>query len=159
MASRSKYLILSSVALTAGACSRVASPNPELSAQDSTAIRDFAEHDAERVLGRDWTTLTALYEADAVRLQPNGPVLRGRAAIRAWFDSLPPITGFSFRLVDFQGQGSLAFMHGAWTITVTPPGLQPVSDSGKILIVLRKQIDGSWRRAADAWNSDLPVTR
>lgn len=32
-----------------------------------------------------------------------------------------------------------------------------ISDTGKILIVFRKQADGTWRRLADAWNSDLPA--
>ena len=132
-------------------------PSQGLSAEDTAALRELANRDAGWVLARDWQTLESLYEEDAVRLPPNGPPLHGRAAIRAWFERLPPITAFDFRLVDLQGHGGLAFMHAAWTITVAVPGSQPIADSGKILIVFRKQTDGSWRRAADSWNSDLPL--
>jgi ketosteroid isomerase-like protein len=68
---------------------------------------------------------------------------------------MPPISAFDFRMLDLQGDGHLAFMRAAWSITVTPPGTTPVSDSGKILIVFKKQADGSWLTVADAWNSDL----
>lgn len=159
MSLRTSLFSVGILPLAIAACRPASAPVPELSAQDSTAIRELAERDAAWVLARDWATLTALYEEDAVRLPPNGPALRGRPAIRAWFDQLPPITAFTFRLVDFDGQGRLAYMHGAWTITVTPRGAQPVSDSGKILIVLRKKDDGSWGRVADAWNSDLPPAK
>ena len=65
-----------------------------------------------------------------------------------------------FRLLDLQGDGEIAYMRAAWSISLTPPGTsQPVSDSGKILVVLRKQADGSWLRVADAWNSDLAPAR
>ena len=129
----------------------------ELSAEDIAALTSLAERDAGWVLARDWAALEGLYEESAVRLPPNGPALHGRTAIRAWFEQLPPITAFTFTLVSLEGQGGLAYMHSAWTITVAPAGVQPVSDSGKILIVFRKQHGGSWRRVADAWNSDLPA--
>jgi ketosteroid isomerase-like protein len=101
----------------------------------------------------------ALYEDNAVRMPPNAPAFHGRAANRAFLDRFPPITSFAFRAVDFGGQGGLAYMHGAWSISLAPPGGQAVTDSGKILIVYRKQPDGSWLRIADAWNSDLPSSR
>jgi len=93
-------------------------------------------------------------------MPPNEPAIQGRAAIRRWLEQFPPIQSFSFRLTDLQGRGDMAFMRGAYAFTVAPPGAtSTVSDSGKILIVLRKQVDGSWPRVADAWNSDLPPAK
>lgn len=153
------FSCLSLLALGVPACRPRPTPVLGLSAEDSTALRGLAEHDAAWVSARDWATLVALYEEDAVRMPPNSPALHGRAKNRAWLEQLPPITAFGFRLVDLHGQGGLAYMHGAWTITIAPPGAPPASDSGKILIVFRKQADGSWLRVADAWNSDLPPAK
>jgi ketosteroid isomerase-like protein len=150
---------LAFLALALGACNPTPPVPAPLSAADSAALRELGARDAEWVRARDWATLVALYEEGAVRLPPNGPALHGRAANRAWLEQLPPIAAFDFPPVAFAGQGGLAYMHAAWTITVAPPGAPPASDSGKILIVFRKQADGSWLRVADAWNSDLPPAR
>ena len=136
-------------------------PNPQalgaLTVQDSVALRKIADRDAPVVLARDWNTLAAEYAEDAVRMPPNGPTVEGRDAIRRMLQQTPPISAFTFRLVDLRGEGNFAYMRGAWSITVAPAGApKPVSDSGKILVVLRKEPNGSWVRVADAWNSDVP---
>jgi ketosteroid isomerase-like protein len=137
-------------------------PKPQsvgrLTAEDSLALRKIAERDAPIVLSRDWGALAAEYAEDAVRMPPNGPAVQGRDAIHRMLQEMPPISAFTFRLVDLQGDGNLAYMRGAWSITVAPAGAsKPVSDSGKILVVLRKEPAGSWVRVADAWNSDVPL--
>jgi ketosteroid isomerase-like protein len=50
-------------------------------------------------------------------------------------------------------------MRAAWSDTLQPPGSKAIVDSGKILVVLRKQADGAWLRVADAWNSDLAAPK
>lgn len=92
-------------------------------------------------------------------MPPNGPAIEGREAIRQSLEALPPISAFDFQMVNLEGDGQIAYMRGVWSITVAPPGSAEVSDSGKILIVFRKQPDGSWLTVADAWNSDLPPTQ
>ena len=140
----------------AAACTAKSDVPRGLSAADSTALRTIAERDAAMVLARDFAAMSAGYTADAVRMPPNGPALVGRAAILASLEQMPPITTFSFNLRDLQGDGEIAYMRAAWSFSLTPPGAsQVVSDSGKILVVLRKQANGSWLRVADAWNSDL----
>lgn len=159
MSFRTACFSLGTLALGVAACRPAPAVSPGLSAADSAALRELAERDAAWVRAGAWDTLVALYEENAVRLPPNGPALRGRAANRAWLEQFPPVTAFGFRLVDFDGQGGLAYMHAAWTVTVAPPGAPTLTDSGKILIVFRKQADGRWLRVADAWNSDLPLAR
>jgi ketosteroid isomerase-like protein len=127
-----------------------------LSDKDRAALRAFADQDAKLVMTRNWDALAAEYAADAVRMPPNEPTVQGREAIRRWLEQLPPITSFSFRLVDLKGHGNLAFLRGAYSIAFIPPGAAPGSDTGKILVVFQKQMDGSWLRVADAWNSDSP---
>ena len=134
-------------------------PPAGLSDEDQAALRSFAVRDSGFVTSRNWDALAAGYSVDAVRMPPNQPPVEGRDAIRRWLERLPPITSFNFRLVDLQGAGAVAFMRGSYSVTAVPPGVAPVSDSGKILVVFRKQADGSWLRVADAWNSDLPPAK
>ena len=128
-----------------------------LSVDDVAVLRTIAEQDTRIVLARDWATLTARFAPDAVRMPPNSPAIQGRDAIRQSLEVLPPISAFDFRMLDLQGDGQLAYMRAAVSITVAPPGANAVSDSGKILIVFKKQPDGGWLTVADAWNSDLPL--
>jgi ketosteroid isomerase-like protein len=37
-----------------------------------------------------------------------------------------------------------------------PEGGQAMIDKGKYLVVMKRQVDGSWKVAVDIWNSDLP---
>ncbi len=142
-------------ALTAACTAKSESPRG-LSPADSTALRAIAERDAAMVMARNFAEMSAGYTTDAVRMPPNGPALVGRAAILASLEQMPQISTFAFNLRDLQGDGEIAYMRAAWSISLTPPGAsQALSDSGKILVVLRKQADGSWLRVADAWNSDL----
>ena len=163
MTHRSMLFALGFVPLVGIACAARATQLERagaLTTQDVAALRRIAERDAPLVRAGDWASLAAGYERDAVRMPPNGPAVRGRDAIRRMLEQLPPVSAFDFRLVDLQGNGNLAYMRGAWSITVVPPGAtSAVSDSGKILVVFRKQLDGSWLRVADAWNSDLPAPR
>jgi len=142
--------------ILAASC-RSTMPPEGLSNEDRVALRLFAEKDASIVLARNWDALAAQYTDDAVRMPPNEPSVQGRAAIRRWLDQFPPINSFTFELADLEGNGDIAFLRGKFTITFTPPGaMATLSDSGKILVVFRKQPDGSWLRVVDAWNSDLP---
>ncbi len=150
-------LAVSFVVFAVVACGQRSQDGGSLTAQDTAALRQIAERDAPIVRARDWTTLAAEYEEDAVRMPPNAPAIQGRQAILKMLQQTPPISAFDFRLVDVRGNSNLAYMRGAWSMTFAPTGApKPVSDSGKILVVLRKQPDGSWLRVADAWNSDVP---
>ena len=142
--------------LTTTAWAQTPAPRRGLSTQDIATLRAIADRDAPIVRAHDWATLVSEYSEDAVRMPPNGPAAEGREAIRRMLEQIPPITAFAFRLVDLQGDGEIAYMRAAWSITVAPPGATPVSDAGKILVVFRKQPGGAWLRVADAWNSDLP---
>ena len=127
-----------------------------LSEQDLFAVRSIASKDSALVMNRNWDALAAEYASDAVRMPPNQPAVMGRDAIRRWLNQLPPIANFSFHLDDVEGDGSIAYLRGSYNITVAPSGMKPITDSGKELIVLKRQRDGSWLRQVDAWNSNLP---
>lgn len=128
----------------------------ELTDYDLKYLQSIADRDGELVVGKQWDTLAAQYTKDAVRHPPNGLPIRGRDSIRQWFNYLPPIKSFHFRMDELKGDGIYAYMRATYDITLSPPGLANISDTGKTLIVFTKQPDGLWLRVADAWSSNLP---
>jgi ketosteroid isomerase-like protein len=87
-------------------------------------------------------------------------MVRGRLAIRQFFEGFPKVTEFRQKPIEITGQGDIAFPSGTYEITTpilsNPAGLR---DRGKVLAVWRKQPDGTWLISRACWNSDLaPVT-
>ncbi len=154
--------ILDVVALATCAClvslPSEAQTGKGLSQADVSKINEVTQTFVKAALAKDWTTLAALYLDDAVLNPPNEPAVKGRAAIRAWFEKFPPLTDFKFSNVKVEGRDDLAYVLGTYTMTIAPPGAPgPVNDSGKYVEVRRRQPDGRWLIAVDIFNSDLPA--
>jgi ketosteroid isomerase-like protein len=129
-----------------------------LSEADIAALRAAAATFAQDALARRDSATAAQYTENAVFMTPNQPAVEGRAAIRAWFESFPPITAFSLTVVEVDGRGDLAYVRGNYALTIAASGRTPaISDHGKFLEVRRKQADGSWLMALDIFNSDVPL--
>jgi len=129
-----------------------------LSQADVSKINEVTQTFVKAALAKDWATLAALYLDDAVLDPPNEPAVKGRSAIRAWFEKFPPLTDFKTSNVRVDGRDDLAYVLGTYTMTFVPPGASgPVKDSGKYVEVRRRQPDGRWLIAVDIFNSDLPA--
>jgi ketosteroid isomerase-like protein len=88
-------------------------------------------------------------------MPPHCPACHGRAAARKWMADFPRATHFRFEYHDIDGRDDLAYVRGAYFITVQPEGApEPVEDVGKFLEICRKQPDGSWLLVVDTFNSD-----
>lgn len=98
------------------------------------------------------------YAADAVLLPPNMEAVRGADSIGAWMAAYPAISNTKFAIVELDGSGGVAYVHGTYEMDVTSPGATvAMHDKGKYLEVFKKQPDGSWRSVRGIFNSDLPV--
>ncbi len=129
-----------------------------LSQEDVTKINELSEILVKAALAKDSATHADQYTDDAVVIPPNEPSVKGRAAIRAWLESFPPITEHSVNNVKVEGRDDLAYVVGTYAMTVEPPGAPgPVKDTGKYVEIRRRQPDGKWLMAVDIFNSDLPV--
>ncbi len=128
-----------------------------LAGADLEAQKGISSAFVRNVLARDWDAVAAMYAEDAILCPPNQPAVKGRAAIRAWLSNFPPVTAFTATDVRIDGHGDLAYGHGTFEITLTPPGAAaPIKDRGKYLDVRKKQKDGRWLYVMDFWSSDLP---
>ncbi len=129
-----------------------------LPSADAAAIRETTNAFVKATLAKEFAAVAGLYAEDAVVNPPNEPAVKGRAAIKAWFEKFPPLTAFAANIVKVDGRGDLAYVHGTYTMTLAPPGASaPVKDTGKYVEIRRKQADGKWLIAVDIFNSDLPA--
>jgi uncharacterized protein (TIGR02246 family) len=129
-----------------------------LSHADIAKINEVTQTFVKGALAKNWSTVAALYVEDAVLNPPHEPAVKDRTAINAWLEKFPPITAFKVNNVKVEGRDDLAYVLGAYTMTIVPPGApRPVNDSGKYVEVRRKQSDGRWLIAVGIFNSDLPA--
>ena len=107
----------------------------------------------------DAAGLASLYANDAVLMPPNEAAVTGKQAIESWFQNTFDqfTTEFTVASEELEVVGDWAFDWGAYMTALTPrAGGEPTEDRGKYIVILRKQVDGSWRIVRDIWNSDNP---
>jgi uncharacterized protein (TIGR02246 family) len=150
-----------SLALVASAALLFASCAPQapagLSEADGAANDAVVKNFVERVLAKDWEGVAALYTEDAVLLPPNAPAVKGRAAIKSFFETFfSSVTAIEATATQIEGRGDLAYGTGTYTLTLEIEGMGTLEDKGKFLEVRRKGADGQWRYTYDMFSSDLP---
>jgi len=121
-----------------------------------TAITALAPAMDEAALSNDVAALVELFAEDCVVMGPNAAPIRGRSEFRAMIES----GGFEFseyetEFLEVYGRGDLAYVWATYSETYTMQGVtEPISDSGNVVTVLRKQADGSWLFWRWMWASD-----
>jgi ketosteroid isomerase-like protein len=135
--------------------------HPELGAlseEDVAAIRDTAAAYHEAAVAKDWDAISTFFTTDAVAMPPHQPVVQGRAGIKEWYASFPPVMDVELPIVEIDGRGDLAYTRGTYSMTMVMEGApEPMTLIGKNLVIWRKQSDGSWLIAVETFNSDLPM--
>jgi len=104
--------------------------------------------------------MLALYTEDVVEMPPNMPLRNGKAAAEAEAAAAtnPQPSTFSLTPAETEGVGDLAYDRGSYSFTMSMEGMpEPMTDTGKYIVLLRKQADGSWLMSVTMWNSDLPI--
>ncbi len=122
-------------------------------ALDEAFVRHANAGDSEQLV-------VAYYAADAQVLPPNAPRMQGHSQIRALFQGMLDAGAGDVTLETNQlhVEGGLGYGVGTYTYVIRQPGQEPVRDSGKYVLVYRRQADGSWKVAVDAFSSDLPAS-
>jgi uncharacterized protein (TIGR02246 family) len=108
----------------------------------------------------DVDELAAIYAEEAMLLPDGEPVVAGRPAIRGWLQT--QLARFEARQTlandEVVGFGDWAWLHGHWTLELTPRAGGPTRKiCGKHLVIWRREADGRWLAWRDIWNSDTPV--
>ena len=123
------------------------------SKEDESLVRAVADSAVSYQMAGNWTAWADLFSEDGVLQPPNGPAVKGRAALIAWAKKLPPIEKAGFTDVQVWGEGNLSYGMSGYTFTMK--GLPP--DTGKQLWVSRRAPSGKWEVMVVSFNSDLPL--
>jgi ketosteroid isomerase-like protein len=123
-----------------------------LALEDVATLEQMFDTVVRLIRAGDWASWAALYAEDAVLHPPNGPAVRGRAALQQWGEAFPPLEAIDFSNVQVSGEGSLAYGTSGYALTIK--GQPP--DTGKQLGVFRRGT-GGWEVVAVSFNSDLPL--
>lgn len=126
---------------------------------EANAIRALSKAWLAADQARDVDRALSFYADDAVELASNTPLVVGKEAIRAWYESWLPkpelSLSFATAAVEVAPSGEVAWERGTYEFTTeTHEGKQV--DTGKYLTVWKK-VGGVWKVAADMANSDLPL--
>ena len=107
--------------------------------------------------------IAQLYAENALVLYPNQPAVTGRSAIGDYFKEFFaefPKNEFELTSAELEIAGPWAFDRGAYRWKGIPrAGGAPAEDSGKYLVVLRRQASGEWKIARDMDNSDRAASQ
>jgi ketosteroid isomerase-like protein len=123
-------------------------------AQDLAAIEKLRSQDIAATLSRDTAALTELWTDDAVRLSQDGPDDIGKEAIRATNERQKAATP-ELRVLSYVPEYKELTITDGWAFEwryytgsyVESPGGEVKHIRGKVLVVLKKLPDGSWKCA------------
>ena len=148
--------LLPVVCLTVTACSG-AKPGEEFGMKDQAAIRQRSEAFVKAFNDKAVDQLLTIYAENSVFMPPNQPVIRGKDALKTFYDDLfkGGASNLKLDLAEVSGHGPLAYASGSYEMDLKPASGSSSRDRGKFLFVLRRMGD-TWRYEYTVWNSDLP---
>ena len=153
-------LRLTCALLAAAACARGNAPPAALSPEDVAAIKSAQQKYDQMFLAGDWAGVAAVHTSDAIRMPPNAPDVRGRTAIEAEVAAFGKPAAGTTTITEVDGRGDLGYELVNFSLTLPAKGAaKPVVITGRGLVILRKQPDGSWLGDRVIWNSDQPVPK
>ena len=128
---------------------------------DRQRIEELDEKDIAAYRTRDLANLMSLWTDDGVALPPGEDPIVGKGAIQAWIqgnlaqDRDYQITEYVHNFEEIEILGEWAFEWGTFSAAAEPlAGGSPVRTTGKLLRILKRQPDGTWRIARSIWNND-----
>jgi len=122
------------------------------SAADLAAIEKLRQLDISASMSLDIVALTDSLTDDAVRMGPVPPAEVGKQEIFATYQR--QTANKDLKVLSYVPEyKELIFLNGGWTVewhpftlsVITSPGGAPVHLRGRVLIVLKKMPDGSWK--------------
>jgi uncharacterized protein (TIGR02246 family) len=150
------------LAIGLAGCAPAAPPAPpDTTAEDTAAINALRDAWATAYNAGDATALAALYADNAIRMDNESPTAVGRSTIQEAVAAQmadAPATTITLTSEEMQVMGDHAFDRGMFSATVTPAGGGgAMTSSGRYLVLLHKQADGSWKLTHTIDNTPSPA--
>lgn len=131
-------------AVLSGCGARVAPRYPGSRQAIESAVRKYVAASNEG----DAEALANLYADDAMLLPPDHEPIQGRAAIGAFWRQGTD-QGLEVTTLTVEVDGNIGYLVGRYHLPATD---EEPADSGKYVMCLKRQRDGSWKLSADIWN-------
>jgi uncharacterized protein (TIGR02246 family) len=135
--------------------------DPSSLENDLRAIEAVNQRDVKAALAGDTVTMMSQWTDDFVLLQPAGPILRGRSAIAEAMrgaESAVEVLEWVFDFQEVKVLGDHAVLWGTYRGRLRPrAGGEAVGTSGKLMRVLQRQRDGSWKMHRTISTVDPPT--
>ena len=116
---------------------------------DLRAIEAVNQRDVQGALASDPEMMMSQWTDDFVLLQPVGPILRGRSTIAEAFRGVADSVEILEYVLDIQEVeilGDHAFQWGTYRYAMRPrSGGEAIRTGGKLMRILQRQPDGSWK--------------
>jgi ketosteroid isomerase-like protein len=109
----------------------------------------------------DAKAISILYAEDAMLLPPAAPTLKGAEEIeRFWRAGIEAgISEVEREPLQVESKDGLAYEVGRYVLRLDPADGDAVIDRGSYFLVHERQPDGSWLRAVETFNPELPPAR
>jgi uncharacterized protein (TIGR02246 family) len=115
---------------------------------DLRAIETINQRDVQFALANDSAKMMSQWTDDFVLLPPAGPIMRGRSVIAQAFRGVESseIVESVLDIQEVKVLGDHAFQWGTYRYGMRPRvGGETVRTSGKLMRILQRQPDGSWK--------------
>ncbi|MCL5743720.1 MAG: SgcJ/EcaC family oxidoreductase [Acidobacteria bacterium] len=149
--------------LTFAGCQSAPQPEQKTDvAADTTAINALRDKVTAAFNSNDAAALAADYADDAIMMNPNQAAVEGKPAIQAAYEAMFKENAGKIAVtlvntpLETQLAGDWAYDRGSATSTITPKTGKPVEQSGKYLVILKRQTDGSWKIYREISNMNNP---
>ena len=128
---------------------------------DLRAIEAINQRDVQFALANDAAMMMSQWTDDFVLLPAAGPIMRGRSAIADAFRGVqsPEILEYVLDIQEVKVLGDHAFQWGTYHYSLRPrrAGGETVRTSGKLMRILQRQPDGSWKMYRGITTVDPPT--
>ncbi len=137
------------------------SPRPfDADAEGAKLLRLDAEWADLATEGKDVEKIVSYWSDDATLMFPGQPVIKGKAALRAYVGESLKTPGFKIHWTSekpvFSPDGRMAYMPGTDEVTVPGPQGVPVTLHNRGVSIWRRDADAKWRCVFDISNQEPP---
>ena len=135
-----------------------AAPKDEFGRADAEQISKMIQEFAAAYNAKDVEKIGTYFAGNASVMPANRSTLTGVDAVKGFYQERVGREGATNLAVDMlsvQGQGTLAYYAGTFSLDLKPEGGPERHDRGKVIWILRK-LGGQWKIEYQIMGSDLP---
>jgi uncharacterized protein (TIGR02246 family) len=155
------FLIVALFSTLAIACGsgggQVVQQQPDTRDDDEAAIQAASKEWSAAEAAKDLPKCLSFYADDAERMSPGSPTITGKEDLRReWekFLAAPGTFNWTTAKIEVARSGDLAYETGVYESKTLDNKKQPVTNTGKYVLIWEKQDDGKWKVTEDIDNPD-----